>query len=45
VAIAALWLGEQLHWGQLLGSISIVAGLVLGLSRQIKRPLSTGATT
>jgi drug/metabolite transporter (DMT)-like permease len=38
VAIAALWLREQLHWGHLLGSIAIVAGLVLGLSRQIKRP-------
>jgi drug/metabolite transporter (DMT)-like permease len=38
VAIAALWLGEKLHWGQLLGSITIVAGLVLGLSRQIQRP-------
>ena len=36
VAIAALWLREQLHWGHLLGSIAIVAGLVLGLSRQIK---------
>lgn len=38
VAIAALWLHEKLHWGQLLGSITIVAGLVLGLSRQIQRP-------
>jgi len=38
VAIAALWLGEKLHWGQLLGSITIVAGLTLGLSRQIQRP-------
>ncbi len=37
VAIAALWLGEKLHWGQLLGSLTIVAGLVLGLSRQIQR--------
>ncbi len=38
VAIAALWLREELHWGHLLGSLTIVAGLVLGLSRQIKRP-------
>ena len=38
VAIASFWLGEKLHWGHLLGSIAIVAGLVLGLSRQIKRP-------
>ncbi len=43
VAIAALWLGERLHWGQLLGSATIVAGLVLGLSRQIKRPADGGS--
>ena len=41
VAIAALWVGEQLHWGQLLGSATIVAGLVLGLSRQIQLPAHT----
>jgi len=38
VAIAALWVKEKLHWGHLLGSIAIVGGLVLGLSRQIKPP-------
>ena len=38
VGIAALWVGEKLHWGQLFGSVTIVAGLVLGLSRQIQRP-------
>jgi drug/metabolite transporter (DMT)-like permease len=37
VIIAALWLGEKLQWGQLLGSLTILAGLVLGLSRQVKR--------
>jgi drug/metabolite transporter (DMT)-like permease len=42
VAIAALWVGEKLHWGQLLGSLAIVAGLVLGLSRQIQRPSASG---
>jgi O-acetylserine/cysteine efflux transporter len=36
VIIAAVWLRERLHWGQLFGGIVIVAGLVLGLSRQIK---------
>ena len=36
VAIAALWLGEKLHWGQLWGSVAIVLGLVVGLSRQIE---------
>lgn len=36
VAIAALWLREKLYWGQLLGSLTIVAGLIVGLSRQIK---------
>jgi drug/metabolite transporter (DMT)-like permease len=45
VAIAALWLGEKLHWGQLLGSIAIVAGLVLGLSRQIQRPAHAAKAT
>jgi len=44
VAIAAVWVGEKLHWGQLLGSIVIVAGLVLGLSRQIQRPVPGGKT-
>jgi drug/metabolite transporter (DMT)-like permease len=36
VALAALWLHEPLRWGQLFGCLTIVAGLVLGLSRQIK---------
>jgi drug/metabolite transporter (DMT)-like permease len=35
VALATLWLGESLHWGQLWGSAAIVVGLVIGLSRQI----------
>ncbi|HVM47734.1 MAG TPA: DMT family transporter [Candidatus Acidoferrum sp.] len=38
VAIAASWLHEKLHWGHLLGSLAIVSGLVLGLSRQVHRP-------
>lgn len=37
LAIAALWLHEPLHTGQFWGGLAIVAGLVLGLSRQIKR--------
>ena len=37
VILAVVWLHEELHWGQLVGSLAIVAGLVLGLSRQIKR--------
>ena len=36
VAIAGLWLHEALHWGQLWGCLAIIAGLILGLSRQIK---------
>jgi drug/metabolite transporter (DMT)-like permease len=36
VALAAVWLHEELNWGQVLGSLVIIAGLVLGLSRQIK---------
>src|SRR6267142_2856495 len=35
LAIAALWLGEKLHWGQFWGSVAIVVGLVVGLSRQV----------
>jgi drug/metabolite transporter (DMT)-like permease len=37
VAIAALWLHEPLHWGQLWGGLAIVTGLVVGLSRQVKK--------
>jgi drug/metabolite transporter (DMT)-like permease len=45
VAIAALWIGEKLNWGQLLGSLTIVAGLVLGLSRQIQRPAASQSSS
>jgi drug/metabolite transporter (DMT)-like permease len=38
VAIAALWINETIHWGHLFGSLTIAAGLVVGLSRQIHRP-------
>lgn len=37
VAIAWLWIREPLHLGQLLGCGAIVAGLVLGFSRQLTR--------
>ncbi len=37
VVLAALWLGEHLHWGHLFGSLTIMGGLALGLSRQIHR--------
>jgi drug/metabolite transporter (DMT)-like permease len=36
VAIAAVWLREPLHWGQLWGGLAILGGLVWGLSRQVK---------
>ncbi|TAK92557.1 MAG: DMT family transporter [Verrucomicrobia bacterium] len=36
VIIAVVWLDESLRWGQLWGSLVIVAGLVIGLSRQIR---------
>jgi drug/metabolite transporter (DMT)-like permease len=36
VIIAALWIGEKPHQGQFLGSLAIVAGLIVGLSRQIR---------
>jgi drug/metabolite transporter (DMT)-like permease len=35
VIIAALWLHETPHWGQFWGCAAIVAGLVIGLSRQV----------
>jgi drug/metabolite transporter (DMT)-like permease len=41
VLIAALVLKETLHWGQLWGCLAILAGLVVGLSRQLKK--ATGA--
>jgi drug/metabolite transporter (DMT)-like permease len=37
VLIAAVWLKEKPHWGQLWGCLAIVTGLVVGLSRQIKK--------
>ena len=37
LAIATVTLKESLHWGQLWGSVAIVIGLVIGLSRQIQR--------
>jgi drug/metabolite transporter (DMT)-like permease len=36
-AVAVLWLDESLRWGQLWGSLVIVAGLVVGLPRQFRR--------
>lgn len=35
VALAAVWVREPLHWGQLWGSLAILAGLVYGFSRQV----------
>jgi drug/metabolite transporter (DMT)-like permease len=37
VGLAGIWLGEKLHWEQAAGCLTIVAGLILGLSRQIKK--------
>lgn len=33
LALSVLWLKEPLHWGQLWGSLVIIAGLILGLRR------------
>jgi len=41
VALAAVWLHEPLHWGQFWGSLAIVIGLIIGLSRQIKSEPAT----
>jgi drug/metabolite transporter (DMT)-like permease len=45
VALAVLWVGEPLHWGQFWGGLMIAAGLIVGLSRQIKIPRRTSAST
>ena len=45
IALAALWVGEPLHWGQLWGGLLITAGLVIGLSRQIRFARRTTAGT
>jgi len=37
ILLAALWLGETLHWEQGVGCLMIVVGLIFGLSRQIKQ--------
>jgi drug/metabolite transporter (DMT)-like permease len=36
-AVAVAWLHESLRWGQLWGSLAIVAGLIIGLSRQVRK--------
>ena len=38
-AVAMAWLDESLHWGQLWGSLVIIAGLVVGLPRPSRRAL------
>jgi drug/metabolite transporter (DMT)-like permease len=35
-AAAVVWLKESLHWGQLWGSLVILAGLIVGLNRPAK---------
>src|SRR5437762_870046 len=43
--ISVIWLGERIHWGQLWGSVAIVAGLAVGLrSNRTLRPTPTMAT-
>ena len=39
-AVAMWWLGESLRWGQLWGSLVIVAGLAIGLPRPSRRNLN-----
>ena len=36
VALAALWIGEKLRWEQLMGSVAIGGGIVIGLWHQIR---------
>ena len=44
VLLAATWLQETLHWGQLWGSLLIVAGLVVALSRQVHSSAAPAAS-
>ncbi len=44
VGIAAVWLHEPLRWAQLFGSLTIAAGLAVGLSRQVKKAPKPTAT-
>lgn len=37
VPLAALWLGEQLHWGQFWGLLAIVVGLVVGMELKARQ--------
>jgi drug/metabolite transporter (DMT)-like permease len=37
LALSVLWLKEPLHWGQLWGSLAILAGLCVGLRREEQR--------
>jgi O-acetylserine/cysteine efflux transporter len=39
-AIAAAWLGERLHWGHVLGTLTIAAGLAVGLAGRTKDAVS-----
>jgi drug/metabolite transporter (DMT)-like permease len=41
VLIAAVAVGERLHWGQLWGSAAIILGLVIGMNHQRTVALST----
>ena len=36
ILIAAIWIGEPLRWEHLFGGLTIVMGLVIGLSRQMR---------
>jgi drug/metabolite transporter (DMT)-like permease len=42
IVFAAVWVGEKLHWEHLVGGLTIMAGMVIGLSRQIKKPGESG---
>jgi len=45
LAIATVALKEALHWGQLWGSGAIIAGLAIGLSRQLRRAPAAGGSS
>lgn len=45
ILFAAMFVGEKLHWGHLFGSLVIVGGLGLGLSRQISHAPKASAVS
>jgi drug/metabolite transporter (DMT)-like permease len=44
VLIAAIWLGDPLHWGQVWGGLAIVSGIIIALTPRQSQPQSRLST-